>query len=107
MSSGANISATRYTQSNDFLKPILSAPQYKPPSVTFAYNVALTKGSTKDELFFDIYEIDTRKFDKYDILSTSPAVGPFGPNYVYDTTHQLIYNSLSIVTIVPDTYTID
>ena len=46
MSSSANVSATIYTQSNDFIGPIISAPQYKAPSVTFTDYVAFTKGAT-------------------------------------------------------------
>ena len=54
MSSGANVSVTRYTQSNDVLEPILSAPQYKAPTITFVDDVASTKGATDDGFFSDI-----------------------------------------------------
>ena len=46
VSSGSNISDTSYTQSNEALEPILAAPQYKSPSITFTDNVDLTKGAT-------------------------------------------------------------
>ena len=58
--SSANVYATRYTQYNDVLGPILSDPQYKPPSFTFTDDVEFTKGTTDDELFFDIPELDSR-----------------------------------------------
>ena len=48
VSSGANVSATSYNQSNDLLEPILSAPQYKDPSATFTDNVAFTKGTNEN-----------------------------------------------------------
>ena len=49
MSSGANVSDTCYTQSNDVLEPILSAPQYNPPSVTFTYDMSFNKGYTDNK----------------------------------------------------------
>ena len=79
MSSGANVSATSYTKSNDVLETILSAPQYKSTRVTFADDVDFTKGATENILFFGITELDTREFDNYGGFSTSTAVGPFGP----------------------------
>ena len=63
--------------------------------------MAFTNSATDNELLFDIPELDTRKFDNYDRFSTSPEVGPFGPNYVYATTHHLISSSSSITIIVP------
>ena len=82
MSSGANVYATSYNQSNDVLETILSATQYKAPSVTFAYDVAFTKSANEDELFSNIPELETHKFDNYDRFYTSTADGPFYPNYV-------------------------
>ena len=55
--------------------------------------VAFTKGDTDDELFFNTPEHDTYKFYNYDRFSTSTSVSPFGPKYIYDTTHYLIYRS--------------
>ena len=106
MSSGANVSDTRYTQSNDVLEPILSELQYKSPGVTFVDDMIFTKGATGGEFFFGISELDTRKFDNYEGFSTSPSVGPFGPNHVYATKHHLISISLSISTILPTAYSI-
>ena len=106
MISGANISATSYTQSNDFLDPILSNPQYKFPSITFAYDADFTKGATDDGFFFEITELNICEFDNYDCFSASTVVGPFGPNCVYATTHHIISISLSITTIVPAAFTI-
>ena len=68
--------------------------------------MAFTKGATDDGIFFNIPELDTHKFDNHDGFSTSPAVGPFGPNYIYATTHHLISSSLSIAAIIPAVYTI-
>ena len=104
--SGSNVSATSYTQYNSFLQSILSAPQYKAFSVTFTDDVAVTKGVNDDELFFHVSKLNTRKFDKYDGFSTSTAVGPFVPNYVYATTHRLISSFLSIALIILTAYTI-
>ena len=106
MISGANISATSYTQSNDFLDPILSNPQYKFPSITFADDADFTKGATDDGFFFEITELNICEFDNYDCFSASTVVGPFGPNCVYATTHHIISISLSITTIVPAACTI-
>ena len=69
--------------------------------------MAFTKGATDNELFFNIPELDTHKFDNYDGFSTSLLVGPFGPNYIYATTHHLISSSLSIAAIIPAVYTIN
>ena len=52
--------------------------------------MAFIKGTTGDELFFNILELDTQNFDNYDGFSTSLEFGPFGPNYIYATTHHLI-----------------
>ena len=41
--SSANVYDTSYTQYNDILGPILSDPQYKPPSFTFTDDVDFTK----------------------------------------------------------------
>ena len=68
--------------------------------------MAFTKGATDNELLFDIIEIDTRKFDNYDGLYKSPEVVPFGPKYVYATTHNIISSSSSITTIVTYDYKI-
>ena len=76
---GANVSATSYTQSDDFLESILSAPEHNPPSFTSSDDVAFTKVATNNELFFDIMELDTHEFDNYYGFSTSTIVGPFGP----------------------------
>ena len=84
----------------------ISAPIQDPQCVTFTYYVAFTKDSTDDKLLFDIPKLETRKFDKYDGFYTSPAVGPYGPNYVYATTHQLIYRPLYMSAIVITAYTI-
>ena len=54
MSIGSNVSANIFSQSTNFLDPIVSAPQYNSPNVTFVYDVASTKGVTDDELFYDI-----------------------------------------------------
>ena len=59
MISSANISETSYTESNDVLNPILSAPQYKPPRVTFLDDVAFTMGATEGEFSFEMTELDT------------------------------------------------
>ena len=48
----ANIYAIKFTQSNDVLEFILSAPQYKAPNATFAYDVAFTNGATDNEVFY-------------------------------------------------------
>ena len=106
MISTDNVSTTRYTQYNDVLEQILSLPRYNDPRVPFADDVVFTKGTTNDELIFDIPYIDSQKFDNYDGFSTCPLVGPFVPNYVYATTHNLISNSSSISAIVPKAYTI-
>ena len=106
VSSGANIYYTSYTQSNDVLKIILSAPQYKDHRTTFTYDVAFTKGATDNKLLFDIPELDTQKIDNYDGFSTSSELGPFAPNYVYATTNHLIDSSLFITKIIPAAYTI-
>ena len=103
---GVNVYATSYTQSNDVLETILSVPQHKPPSATFADDVAFAKGSTEDKIFLDIPELDTHKFDNYDGFYTSPSVSPFGPRYVYTTTHPLISSSSSIAAILPAAYII-
>ena len=87
---GSNISATSSYQSPDVLESILSAPQYNSPNVTFSDDVDFTKVTTDDKLFYDIPELYTRKFDKYNVFLTSPAVVPFGTNYVYAATLQLI-----------------
>ena len=102
----SNVSDTSYTESYDILKSILSAPEHKAPSVTFSDDVAFTKDVTEDELFFDIPELDTRKFENSNGLSTYPAVVPFGLNYIYPTTHHLISSSSSIYNIIPAAYTI-
>ena len=106
VSSGTNFSATSYNWYKEVLEKILSDPQYKATRVTFTYDVACINGATDNEFLFAITEHDTHKFDNYDGLSTSPAVGPFGKNYVYTTTHQLIYSSSSIAAILPADYTI-
>ena len=51
-------------------------------------------------------ELDHRKFYNYDGFSTSTAVVTSGPNYIYATTHHLIYISSSITTIIPAAYNI-
>ena len=51
-------------------------------------------------------ELDTRKFETYYGLYTSPAVVPFVLNYIYATTHHFISSSSSITTIIPTVYTI-
>ena len=106
MISIANVSTTRYTQYNDVLEQILSLPRYNDPRVPFADDVVFTKGTTNDELIFDIPYIDSQKFDNYDGFSTCPLVGPFVPNYVYATTHDLISNSSSISAVASEAYTI-
>ena len=68
--------------------------------------MAFTKFTTDDKFFFDVLELDTRKFDNYYGSSTSPAASPFVPNYIYATTHPLISSSLSIAAIIPAVYTI-
>ena len=79
---GANVPATSYTQSYDVLKSILSLPGHKAPSITFSDDVALTKSDTDYELFLDMPELDTRKFNNYDGFSIYPEIFPFGPNYI-------------------------
>ena len=106
MISTANISATSYTQYNNVLEPILSSPRYISPSITFADDVVFTNGDTNDELIFDITELNSHKFDNYKSFSTCPSVGPFVPNYVYATTHDLISNSSSISAVASEAYTI-
>ena len=86
----AKFSSTSYTQTDDVLKFILSYPDHKAPRVTFSNDVVFTKGSAYNEFFFDVPELDTRKFDNYYGLSTSPVVCPFGPTCIYATTHHLI-----------------
>ena len=103
---GSYVSSTSYTLSYDVLKYIISVPEHKTPSITFADYVAFTKDTTDNEILFDIPKLDTRKLDSYDGLSTSPAVYPFGPNYIYDTIHHLISRSSSINTTIPPAYTI-
>ena len=103
----ASIYATSYNKSGDVLEYILSAPEHKPPSVTFSYDVAFTKGATDNELFFNIMELDTCKFDNYEIFSTSTAAEHFGPNYISATTHHLISSSSYIAAILPAAYTVD
>ena len=44
--------------------------------------MTFAKGATDDELFYNIPDLDMRKFDEYNGFSTSPAADPFGPNYV-------------------------
>ena len=68
--------------------------------------MAFNKGNTENGLFFDIPELDTSKLDNYDGFYIPPAVGPFGPSYIYATTHHLIYISLYIAAILPAAYTI-
>ena len=84
---------------------MISSPQYKDPNGTFAYDVAFTKGTT-DEDFYDTPGIYSRKFDDYNGFSTSPAVGTFGPNYVYAAAGQLIYSVSNITAIVPAVCTV-
>ena len=69
--------------------------------------MAFTKVATSDEFFFGIPELDTRKFDNYDGFYTSPAFSPYGPNYIYANTNQLISNSFYIAVFVPASYTTD
>ena len=106
MNFDANVSDTNFTQSNDILESILSVPQYKARNVTFSYGVAFTKGTTGDEFFYNIPELDTRNFENCKVFYTSPAAGTSGLNYVYAAIHQLLYSSSSIVEIVPAVYTI-
>ena len=68
--------------------------------------MAFTKGATDNELLLYIPELNTHKFDNYDGLSTSPAVGTIEPNYIYDNTNNLISRSSSISKILPAAYTI-
>ena len=68
--------------------------------------MAFAKGANSDELFYVIPELNTRKVDNYNGFYTSPAVGPFGTNYIYATTNHLIYRPLSISVIIPATYII-
>ena len=51
MSVISNISTTISAQSMDVLKSILSAPQYKSPTITFADDVVFAKGATDEEFF--------------------------------------------------------
>ena len=106
MSFDDNVSATNFTQYNDVLDLILSAPQYKAPNVTSADDVEFTKGSTDIEFFYEIPELDTRKFYNYNGFSTYPYVGTFHPKYIYAATHQLIYISSSISAIIHAAYNI-
>ena len=89
-----------------YLSQNLSLPWYKDPSVTFADDLLFAKGATDDEIFFDIPELYSHKFDNYDGLSTCTSVGTFVPNYIYATTHHLISRLSSIYAILPDAYTI-
>ena len=82
LSIGSNVSDTSSSQSTDVFKSILSEPHYKDPTVTFADDVAFPKSATGDELFYDIPELDMRKFDYYNGISISLDGGPFDPNYV-------------------------
>ena len=104
---GANVSTTSYTRLYYVLKSILLDPEHTPPRVAFKDDVAFTKVATDDEFFFVIPKLDTYEFDNYDGFSTSLAVGPFGPNYIYATTNYLISSSFSISKITHYTYTID
>ena len=106
MSFGDNIYDPNFNQSNDVLNYILLVPQYKIPNVNFADNVDLAKGANNDEFFYDILELDTRKFDNYNGFYKSPSANPFGNNYVYTATHQLMSSSPSISAIIPADYTI-
>ena len=90
-----------------YLSQNLSLPWYKDPSVTFADDLLFAKGATDDEIFFEIPELDSCKFDNYDGFSTCTSVVPFVPNCVYATTHHMISRSSSIYTILPDAYTIN
>ena len=65
-----------------------------------------TNRANDNEFFYDIPELYTCKFDNYNGFSESPDGSPLGTNYVYATTHQLIYSSYYISSIVPAAYTI-
>ena len=90
VSTGSNVLDTSSSQDIDVLEPILSSPQHKPPTFTFAEDFAFTKGSMDDKLFYEVPKLDTRGFDNYNGFSTLPAVGHFGPNYVYAVSRQMI-----------------
>ena len=62
--------------------------------------MALTKGTTDEELFYDTPKLDTHNFDGYNGFLTSPAVGYFGPNYVYAAAHKLISSTSALNSIV-------
>ena len=65
-----------------------------------------TKGATDEELFYDIPELDMRKFDDFDSFSTSPAINLFGTNYVYAYMSQYISSVSVINSIVLDGCTV-
>ena len=50
----SNVSATSSAQFTDLLESIFSSLHYKPPTITFADDVAFTKGAT-DENYFMTY----------------------------------------------------
>ena len=58
-------------------------------------------GAMEDELFYEVPDLDTHEFDNYDSFWTSPAFGPFDPNYVYAAMRQLISSISYITYIVP------
>ena len=56
---GANFSAINFTQYSDAIESTLPAPQYKDHNFTFVDDMDFTKGTTDDEFFYDIPELDT------------------------------------------------
>ena len=61
----SSASANSSAQDIDIIEPILSAPQHKSHTETFVYAAAFTKGITDGQIFYEVPNIDTRKFDNY------------------------------------------